>query len=280
MSRIEYFNPAIYPWMLISAGWFAVQVGIMLYDKRGSWSNMANWLLIPGLFLVFSATAGRFLYARYWPATLSIFPAIMFARALRPKNFKSWPRSVKYPTIALGLVAALAYTGPRIDMQPRLTTAERLLEHGFRSATYFEMQRLKQEEPASLDVYREMLRKGRLIFESEGVGNGQVMLMGQAAARLLAAGSPERDVPLVFDAIERIQSDCERRNYAGNKTRFESMYDVASPLSSALFDYLSNRNPPVPVDPAASLRSWREGWNKSQMEKPGTAPDQDHARLK
>lgn len=258
LARIGYANPSILEWTFISAGWFIIQVGLIAYYKF--WRKEDLSFILPAILLLFSLTIGRFLYLFYWPATLSLYPSLFFCLTLRPKNFKTRPRSLSYWTFGLGIGAILAYTGTYYYQAKRTTFAEHMLRYGGTSAIFFEMKRLKQREPASLETYREIVTKGKLVFlKDDRIADGQVMLMGQAASRLLAAGDPPRDAPLILDAMERVERDCADHGYIPNKN---GSPDFAISLKLAFWRYFETQQQRPPVDLESKTAEWRKMWQK------------------
>lgn len=226
MSRIQASNPAIGSWGIIIPCWFVAQVAAIAF--LGKWTRKT--LVGIGANLLLAATIGRFFYVDYWPTLLWIFPAgcLIFSGAHYWR--KSRPRRYLVATLSVGLVsmAALSYTYSVALREPLI---ERILRLGASAGAREILDGLPSGSPQSIQIRREILRRGDIQKEGNGYyGLGESLLMKQAADWLLINGDIETDVPLIIDSIDRLDQKCKE---FGVK---ESLHHLGLPVAELFMD--------------------------------------------
>jgi hypothetical protein len=114
MARMEWENPAIRGWKLISVVWLIVQTVLCARDLRSMDRMLRRWtvlLWLGGFLLAF--TVGRRRWFGYWPFTLCLFPMVFSVLVLILGNAWRVPRRLLVSTLVAGAAAITSYIASR-----------------------------------------------------------------------------------------------------------------------------------------------------------------------
>ena len=180
----------------------------------GALASVAAWVLAP--------FAGPFL-----PLLLAVVAlALSLRSAWNLKHGASlWPDRLLRINAGIGALFAVAFLLTGVFGWPSaysMTLAERLLDHGYGAGATDTFERELERSPeAAAALCREILEKGRVergiepppvegrgseTTETVLIAASQTLYMRRAAKKLLDVEGPEAAMPLILDAMQRIES--------------------------------------------------------------------------
>jgi len=114
MARMEWDNPAIRGWELISVVWLIVQTGLCARDFRSMDRMVRRWTfaLWAGGFVI-AFTVGRRTWYGFWPFTLCLFPMVFSVLVLILGRAWRIPRRLVVRTQVAGAAAMTSYFASR-----------------------------------------------------------------------------------------------------------------------------------------------------------------------
>ena len=192
--------PPVVPWSILAVVWFVVAAIISAISK-------VRFTGIPKVYFALPLALGGSMLSAWMLGPLTTLP---FAFPAFAASVDVWARTPKKPrkrwgvramrvvgVVFLGLFALTGYL--ETVKAAGMDEADRIIMWSGTGTGRAKLYRLEKEEPESLPVYREILRRGKS-YE-----------LGLVARRVAVIGSATEDVPLLIDALERTQ-----RNAPGN----------------------------------------------------------------
>jgi hypothetical protein len=195
----DYFLPPVFLWTGIAILWFGLTAflsAIFGIQLKGMPKPLATWVL-----LIIGLISSAIMMG---PLTLFPFivPAIVaFHWMFRKDRDKTMPAAARYSLIGLGSLAVLSILvaiSLGIVISRRRTMGEYLVKWSGTMPAIGMVNGLKDSEPNSLVEYRYILAHG----------DGHIVRL--AAKRIGAIGDPVTDIPLLEDAMKRV----DRPNYS------------------------------------------------------------------
>lgn len=260
-SRVQWDNPAIDTWVFLSIGWFFLQTAITAWMVKRDWRPL---ILCPFV-IALNAVAFLIYQSEYVLVLLVIFPVLVCLLALSNIWCHRWTRACRLLTLCGVAIFVPLYllTGHLAQAREnQQTLAERMLNHGYRAATSYELLKLSQMGSGGLKVYRELLIKGHLTGDAHMINLGQVMLMASAAKKLMQTGELDRDMPLILDTMARLEKEYQAIKQPG------STFNPLIGFDNALDAYFNDKYG-VTSKPDQSSEYWRTFWAKYSQNKDG-----------
>ncbi len=211
--------------------------------------------------IVVTIDGGQFLYIRRLPGSLGwIGPAILlsvimlgpiimfifgvlclinFVVSLWPWPLLGWSSWLRWEVRVIGIIfiAALGYTAmTEYAAFRKMDQADIILKWHGDGLSFQMLQNLKEQEPASIPLYRKIVREGESFTRA------------RAARRLGEVGNREEDVPILIEAL-------------ANESRLESeVHQYAARDISASLQELTG----IDLPREAPAEVWREKWEALQ----------------
>lgn len=224
--------PPIEHWSLIGVVWFLVY---SLMTSMWNQKNSGIPSIIGGIILLFAAVIA-------WAAFLSYIALVPFLFVSIGAWLKSWTSDAKsedssFYSIAriVGTIAAILLVTTAVSdyrQYSKMTPADFVIKDRTSDARSL-ISKLKKEEPASIGEYR------KIISQAGYQTSGYILV----ANRLSIIGEPQSDMPLLLDALARMEQ-------AGAASYYRN--DIQKPLQT-----LSGLAPPEKTSSA----EWRKVWN-------------------
>ena len=182
--------PPIGLWVLLAMTWFVSGGAIRTFTRiRHPWQPplLGSVLIAAGLWVLGAAMLGLFIVLLLFAPpirgfVMSLFPSPELGRGVRATRIVGW----------VHLCGVLCATALMVHTHLTRTTEEYISKWGFSGPGRQRLQELRGEEPRSLDAYRYILQHG----------NDAVACA--AAERIGEIGEPDRDVPLLREALVRL----------------------------------------------------------------------------
>lgn len=246
MMRVGF--PPSWPWSFLIPVWFLLQ-NVIEYARcnhdagRGGGKEKTNfippvvrWLVIPVLVFLVAVVLGSIAFGPLLLLFL-VFPAVyrfvLYLWSVRSAGSQVSP-VFRNRTLALGalMLVLLGVTGVWETATIRRMSEADIIVMGVETPVErIRMSALKQREPNSATIYRDLLRRP------------EVGLFTQKAAEGLARiNQPAEDVPLIIDALARVRAD-------------SSYNRLASEIENSLRQ-LSGLKPPADT----AVAEWRRLW--------------------
>lgn len=232
-----YAFPPVFPWALIMSAWYfgyslvvTMDGGTLLYIRR-----------LPGS-LAWFAPALLFAAFAFGPVVMFIFGIlclINFMVSLWPYPLLGWSRWLRWQIRVIGIIfiVALGYTAmTEYAAFRKMDQADIILKWHGDGLSFQMLQNLKEQEPASIPLYRKIVREGESFTRA------------RAARRLGEVGNREEDVPILIEAL-------------ANESRLESeVHQYAARDISASLQELTG----IDLPREAPAEVWREKWEALQ----------------
>lgn len=225
--------PPVVPWTVIMLVWYfcyslvvTIDGGQLLYIRRlpGSLGWIGPAILLSVIIL--------------GPIIMFIFGAICltnFAVSLWPFPLLGWSPWLRWQVRVVGVIfiVALGYTAvTEYATARKMDQADVIMKWDGTVPSIHAFQDLKEQEPASLPLYRKIIREGESFTRA------------RAAMRLAEVGDPEEDVPLLIEALTDEYQLPENERYA------------ADDINEAL--HMMTR---IKLPPETPPEVWLEKWN-------------------